>query len=74
MITNRQNVQNNTNTSPHPITQNTLIDRFSPIYWRIDGPQTTSFAITNYGNGFEASFRSRRLCCTNLSLKAYSTI
>ena len=59
MITNRQNVQNNTNTSPHPITQNTLIDRFSPIYWRIDGPQTTSFAITNYGNGFEASFRSR---------------
>ncbi|MCL8352069.1 hypothetical protein M9Y34_16975, partial [Acinetobacter baumannii] len=46
-------------TSPHPITQNTLIDRFSPIYWRIDGPQTTSFAITNYGNGFEASFRSR---------------
>lgn len=51
MITNRQNVQNNTNTSPHPITQNTLIDRFSPIYWRIDGPQTTSFAITNYGNG-----------------------
>lgn len=24
MITNRQNVQNNTNTSPHPITQNTL--------------------------------------------------
>ncbi|MDC4585144.1 phage capsid protein [Acinetobacter baumannii] len=59
MITNRQNVQNNTNTSPHPITQNTLIDRFSPIYWRIDGPQTMSFAITNYGNGFEASFRSR---------------
>ncbi|WP_269514604.1 phage capsid protein, partial [Acinetobacter baumannii] len=53
------NVQNNTNTSPHPITQNTLIDRFSPIYWRIDGPQTMSFAITNYGNGFEASFRSR---------------
>ncbi|EHU1227546.1 phage capsid protein [Acinetobacter baumannii] len=59
MITNRQNVQNNTNTSPHPITKNTLIDRFSPIYWRIDGPQTMSFAITNYGNGFEASFRSR---------------
>ncbi|HCJ6672381.1 TPA: phage capsid protein [Acinetobacter baumannii] len=59
MITNRQNVQNNTNTSPHPITQNTLIDRFSPIYWRIDGPQTMSFAITNYGNGFEASFKSR---------------
>ncbi|OTK43954.1 phage capsid protein [Acinetobacter baumannii] len=59
MITNRQNMQNNTNTSPHPITQNTLIDRFSPIYWRIDGPQTMSFAITNYGNGFEASFRSR---------------
>ncbi|HFG6920450.1 phage capsid protein [Acinetobacter baumannii] len=59
MITNRQNVQNNTNTSPHPITQNTLIDRFSPIYWRIDGPPTMSFAITNYGNGFEASFRSR---------------
>ncbi len=59
MITNSQNVQNNTNTSPRPITQNTLIDRFSPIYWRIDGPQTMSFAITNYGNGFEASFRSR---------------
>ncbi|HCV3103007.1 TPA: phage capsid protein [Acinetobacter baumannii] len=52
-------MQNNTNTSPHPITKNTLIDRFSPIYWRIDGPQTMSFAITNYGNGFEASFRSR---------------
>ena len=59
MITNRQNVQNNSNSSPHTITQNTLIDRFSPIYWRIDGPQTMSFAITNYGNGFEASFRSR---------------
>ncbi|MCU4331611.1 phage capsid protein [Acinetobacter pittii] len=59
MINNSQNVQNNTNTSPRPITQNTLIDRFSPIYWRIDGPQTMSFAITNYGNGFEASFRSR---------------
>ncbi|MCU0189402.1 non-contractile tail sheath protein, partial [Citrobacter freundii] len=59
MIINRQNVQNNSNSSPHPITQNTLIDRFSPIYWRIDGPQTMSFAITNYGNGFEASFRSR---------------
>ena len=38
MITNRQNVQNNTNTSPHPIPKYT-IDRFSPIYWRIDGPK-----------------------------------
>ena len=45
MITNSQNVQNNTNTSPRPVTQNTLIDRFSPIYWRIDGPQTMSLPL-----------------------------
>lgn len=59
MINNSENVQNNSTVSPYPITQNILIDRFSPSYWRIDGPQTMSFAITNYGNGFEASFRSR---------------
>ena len=59
MINNSENVQNNSTVSPQPITQNILIDRFNPTYWRIDGPQTMSFAITNYGNGFEASFRSR---------------
>lgn len=59
MINNSENVQNNSTVSPYPITQNILIDRFSPSYWRIDGPQSMSFAITNYGNGFEASFRSR---------------
>ncbi|RLZ09428.1 phage capsid protein [Acinetobacter sp. 2JN-4] len=41
------------------IIETSLIDRFHPKYWRIDGPQTMSFAITNYQNGFEASFRSR---------------
>lgn len=35
------------------------IDRFSPTYWRVDGPQTMSFAITSYLNGFEVVFRSR---------------
>ncbi len=39
--------------------ETSTIDRFSPKYWRIDGPQTMSFAITNYANGFEAAFRSR---------------
>ncbi len=52
MINNSQNVQNNSTVSPQPITQNILIDRFSPSYWTIDGPQSMSFAITNYGNGF----------------------
>lgn len=42
MINNSENVQNNSTVSPQPITQNILIDRFNPTYWRIDGPQTMS--------------------------------
>lgn len=38
----------------------TEIDRFAPLYWRIDGPRSMSFAITTYGNGFEAYFISRK--------------
>lgn len=51
--------QKNLKTSPAVSIQTSLINRFSPKYWRIDGPQTMSFAISNYANGFEASFRSR---------------
>ena len=37
----------------------TSIDRFDRKYWRVDGGQTGSFAVTNYLNGFEVVFRSR---------------
>ncbi|CAG69488.1 non-contractile tail sheath protein [Acinetobacter baylyi] len=37
----------------------TTIPRFASKYWRVEGPQTMSFAITNFENGFEAVFRSR---------------
>lgn len=74
MINNSQNVQNNSTVSPQPITQNILIDRFSPSYWTIDGPQTMSFAITNYGNGFEATFRSRMTTdLAGISWNSYDT-
>lgn len=36
------------------------ISRFDPKYWRIDGPRTTSFCVTPYGNGLEATFLLRR--------------
>lgn len=36
------------------------IDRFEPIYWRIDGPATASFSIVNYLNGWEATFLCRQ--------------
>ncbi len=36
------------------------IPRFDPKYWRIDGPRTTSFCVTPYGNGLEATFLLRR--------------
>lgn len=45
--------------SPKLKIETTQIDRFNPTYWRVDGPQTMSFAITNYLNGFEVVFRSR---------------
>ncbi|ERS01383.1 hypothetical protein Q674_13145 [Acinetobacter sp. COS3] len=45
--------------TPSFLVEDMIIDRFSPMYWRVDGPQTMSFAITDYENGFEASFRSR---------------
>lgn len=45
--------------SPNLAVTTSIIDRFSPKFWRVDGPQTMSFAITNFGNGFEACFRSR---------------
>ena len=35
------------------------IQRFDPVYWRVDGSQTTSFSISSYGNGFEVAFESR---------------
>lgn len=74
MINNSQNVQNNSTVSPQPITQNILIDRFSPSYWTIDGPQSMSFAITNYGNGFEATFRSRMTTdLAGISWNSYDT-
>ena len=42
------------------LTINTItIPRFASKYWRVEGPQTMSFAITNFENGFEAVFRSR---------------
>ena len=41
-------------------TYQTEIDRFDPTYWRVDGPQTASFAITDYNNGFEVSFQCRQ--------------
>ncbi|MCU4576989.1 phage capsid protein [Acinetobacter courvalinii] len=45
--------------SPSLTVTTSSIDRFSPKFWRVDGPQTMSFAITNFANGFEAFFRSR---------------
>ena len=45
-----------------PILQTKIqtIKRFDPLYWRIDGPQTASFAITDYQNGWEATFQCRQ--------------
>lgn len=40
-------------------TSQVSMDMFSPTYWRVDGPPTMSFAITNYLNGFEVNFTSR---------------
>ncbi|ENX16186.1 hypothetical protein F895_01777 [Acinetobacter sp. CIP 64.2] len=59
MTNNFEYKQKNLKTSPALNVETSTIDRFSPKYWRIDGPQTMSFAITNYANGFEAAFRSR---------------
>ncbi len=53
------NFEKNLKKSPHLTVTTSIIDRFSPKFWRVVGPQTMSFAITGYGNGFEASFRSR---------------
>lgn len=35
------------------------IKRFDPTYWRVDGADSSSFSLTNYGNGFEVLFASR---------------
>ena len=35
------------------------IQRFDPVYWRAEGPQTASFSISSYENGFEVAFESR---------------
>lgn len=36
-----------------------IIDRFHPLYWRVDGPSTANFSITNYQNGFQVIFDMR---------------
>ncbi|MDH0032081.1 MULTISPECIES: phage capsid protein [unclassified Acinetobacter] len=59
MTNNLEYEHNNFTQVPNLTVESLIIDRFSPQYWRIDGPQTMSFAITTYGNGFEACFRSR---------------
>lgn len=41
------------------LTEPVIINRFEPIFWRIDGPRTMSFCVTNYENGFQASFTSK---------------
>lgn len=59
MTDNFENDKNNFKQNLNLIVETSIIDRFSPQYWRVDGPQTMSFAITNYETGFEVSFRSR---------------
>ena len=46
--------------TPTLLTEVQQIDRFDPLYWRIDGPQTASFSITDYQNGWEALFQCRQ--------------
>lgn len=46
--------------APTLLTEVQQIDRFDPLYWRIDGPQTASFSITDYQNGWEALFQCRQ--------------
>lgn len=46
--------------TPTLLTETQTINRFDPLYWRIDGPQTASFAITDYQNGWEATFQCRQ--------------
>lgn len=36
-----------------------LIDRFTPRFWRIDGPRSMSFCLTSEGRGFDATFIAR---------------
>lgn len=38
----------------------TEIKRFDSTYWRVDGPPTASFSLTNYQDGFEVSFQCRQ--------------
>lgn len=35
------------------------LPRFHPHYWRVEGPDTASFSLTNYRNGFEVLFKPR---------------
>ncbi|QHB72931.1 hypothetical protein [Stenotrophomonas sp. 364] len=39
--------------------ERTQIARFTPRYWRIDGPRSMSFCLTSESNGFDALFIAR---------------